>query len=484
MDKQHTYQPVIGLEIHIQLATKSKLFANDENIFFASPNTRVSAITLGHPGTLPKTNIEAINLAIKMGLICNSTIANEIIFDRKNYFYPDLPKGYQITQNTLPICTGGEIKINVKNEIKTILLNRIHLEEDAGKSIHDIEIDYSHIDLNRAGTPLIELVTEPCLHSAEEAFIFVQEIQKMVRWIGISTGNLEEGALRCDANISVRPMGSQVLGKKVEVKNINSFKNIKKAIEFEIIRIIGLLENGEKVEQQTRSFNADNNTTFALRDKEEANDYRYFIDPDLPPYNISNAYIENIKNTLPPTPHSFELIFKNNYHLSSYDVEQLTESIDIATFYDTLVNQKTYYKPAANFVLGPIKEYVNNAHKNFEDIKIDIPQIQQLIELVEEKKISASFASGSLMPIVLNTHTYPVEYCTTNNLFQLDDDSQIQDWINQVLQSMPQKVQEYNQGKKGLIGLFMGEVKKLSKGKANPQITTTLLEKTLQNLKK
>lgn len=484
MNKQNTYQPVIGLEIHIQLATISKLFANDENIFFATPNTRVSAITLGHPGTLPRTNIESINLAIKMGLVCNSIIANEVIFDRKNYFYPDLPKGYQITQNTLPICNGGEINIKVNGEIKTIFLNRIHLEEDAGKSIHDMDIDYSYIDLNRAGTPLIELVTEPCLHSAEEAFLFVQEVQKIVRWIGISTGNLEEGAMRCDANISVRPLGSQVLGKKVEVKNINSFKNIKKAIEFEIERMINLLENGAKIEQQTRSFNADNNTTFAMRDKEDSNDYRYFIDPDLPPFTITNEYIEKIKNTLPPTPLSFENKFKNNYHLSNYDVEQLTETINIATFYDHLVHKKNYYKPAANFVIGPIKEYLNYTNKNFEDIKNDTPQIQQLIELVEEKKISSSFAGGSLMPIVLNNHINPVEYCTANNLFQLDDNSQIQDWINEVIQSMPDKVQAYNQGKKGLIGLFMGEVKKRSKGKANPHITTTLLEKTLLNLKK
>ena len=289
------YEAVIGLEIHAQLATSSKLFCGDAASFGAEPNTHISPITMGHPGTLPKTNAKAIEYAIRIGLACGSKIAKDNYFARKNYFYPDLPKGYQVSQHTTPICEGGTISIQLPTGEKIVQLNRIHLEEDAGKSIHDISATDTLIDLNRAGTPLIEMVTEPCIHSAEEAFLFVTEVRKLVRWIGICDGNMEEGSLRCDANISIRLKGVTTLGTRVEVKNLNSIRNIKKAIEFEIDRLIEITETGGTIIQQTRSFDANNDTTFSIRDKEDANDYRYFPEPDLPPFIITDEFLNQIK---------------------------------------------------------------------------------------------------------------------------------------------------------------------------------------------
>ena len=483
MNIKTIYEPVIGLEVHVQLSTKSKLFARNENNSDAQPNTCICPITMGHPGTLPQTNQKAIDYAIKIGITFNSVIANEIFFDRKNYFYPDLPKGYQITQNTLPICSGGRVPIKINQEIKWIQLNRIHLEEDAGKSMHDADANYSYIDLNRAGTPLIEIVTEPCIHSAEEAFLYVQQIRKIVKWINISNGNLEEGSIRCDANISIRPKGETTLGKKVEVKNINSFRNIKKAIEYEISRMTKALENGETIEQQTRSFNQTNDTTFALRDKEDSNDYRYFIDPDLPHYFIDKNYISQIEKQLPELPYSMEQKFKEKYQLQDYDIEQLTESLDSSQFYEKLVFQKLYFKAAANFTIGPIKEFLNQHKKEYSEIEEQIPLIQELIEMVEEDKINFSVANQKVLPIVLIQKIKPSIYCQENNLIQSQDNQQLQIWIQQIIQSMPEKVKEYNQGKKGLIGLFIGELKRISQGKANPATATQLLQETLNNIK-
>ena len=300
MPNKTLYQAVIGLEIHAQLATDSKLFCGDATSFGAAPNTHISPITLGYPGTLPKTNAKAVEFAVKMGLACGSTISKENYFARKNYFYADLPKGYQISQDKTPICVGGQVTIQTKDGEKQIQLNRIHLEEDAGKSIHDFSPTDTLIDLNRAGTPLIEIVTEPCIHSAEDAFLYVTEVRKLVRWLGICDGNMEEGSLRCDANISVRLNGDNTLGTRVEVKNLNSIRNIKKAIEFEIERLIALVENGTPIIQQTRSFDASNDTTFAIRDKEDANDYRYFPDPDLAPLQLTDAYLQSIQSNYLP----------------------------------------------------------------------------------------------------------------------------------------------------------------------------------------
>jgi aspartyl-tRNA(Asn)/glutamyl-tRNA(Gln) amidotransferase subunit B len=475
------YEAVIGLEIHAQLATQSKLFCGDATSFGADPNTHISPITMGHPGTLPKTNAKAIEYAIKMGLACGSEIAKDNYFARKNYFYPDLPKGYQISQHTTPICVGGQIVIKTSEGEKTIQLNRIHLEEDAGKSIHDISETHTFIDLNRAGTPLIEMVTEPCLHSAEEAFAYVTEVRKLVRWLEVCDGNMEEGSLRCDANVSVRLKGETQLGTKVEVKNLNSIRNIKKAIEFEVERLINLLETGGTIVQQTRSFDASNDTTFSIRDKEDANDYRYFPDPDLAPFHLSVNHIEEIKKTLPSLPWELKKLLSTQYELSDYDVEQLCENKEAANFYLSWVEQTKYYKAAVNWMIGPIREFIHEKGIGYSNLNASIPYLVELLNLVEAGQLNFSMASGKVFKAIMENPTSPTEYAIANNLIQTQSADEIENWINEVLAAHPEKVVEYKKGKKGLIGLFMGEVKKKSKGKADPKTTTQLLEQKLNS---
>ncbi len=475
------YEAVIGLEIHAQLSTESKLFCGDATRFGAAPNAHVSPITLGHPGTLPKTNTKAIEYAIKMGLACGCNIAQENYFARKNYFYPDLPKGYQISQHTTPICVGGNIVINTANGEKSIQLNRIHLEEDAGKSIHDISPINTLIDLNRAGTPLIELVTEPCIHSAEDAFLFVTEVRKLVRWLAVCDGNMEEGSLRCDANISIRLKGDPVLGTRVEVKNLNSIRNIKKAIEFEIERLIQLIETGGTIIQQTRSFDASNDTTFSIRDKEDANDYRYFPDPDLAPFHLTDEYIASIKAALPSLPNELKAAWKVAFGLSAYDTEQLCEHKGEADFFIKLTQQTKHYKAAANWMIGPIRAYLNETALGYSDIEGSLPYLVELFNLVEAGQLNFSVASNKVFKAVMEQPQSPSEYAKANNLIQTQSSESIANWIDEVLSANPEKVAEYKKGKKGLIGLFVGEVKKKSKGTADPQKTTQLLEQKLSS---
>ena len=475
------YEAVIGLEIHAQLSTESKLFCGDATRFGAAPNTHVSPITLGHPGTLPKTNTKAIEYAIKMGLACGCDIAQENYFARKNYFYPDLPKGYQISQHTTPICVGGNIVINTAEGEKNIQLNRIHLEEDAGKSIHDISPNDTFIDLNRAGTPLIELVTEPCIYSAEDAFLFVTEVRKLVRWLDVCDGNMEEGSLRCDANISVRLKGDPVLGTRVEVKNLNSIRNIKKAIEFEIERLIQLIETGGNIIQQTRSFDASNDTTFSIRDKEDANDYRYFPDPDLAPFHLTNEYIASIKAALPSLPNELKAAWKVAFGLSAYDTEQLCEHKGEADFFIKLTQQTKHYKAAANWMIGPIRAYLNETQLGYSDIEGSLPYLVELFNLVEAGQLNFSVASNKVFKAIMEQPQSPSEYAKANNLIQTQSSESIANWIEEVLSANPEKVAEYKKGKKGLIGLFMGEVKKKSKGTADPKKTTQLLEQKLSS---
>ena len=328
------YEAVIGLEVHAQLLTKSKLFCGDSTTFGHTPNTNISPVSLAHPGTLPVMNKKAIDYAISLGLAFHCDITRNNYFARKNYFYPDLPKGYQVSQHTTPICKNGYVSINVAGIQRNILLNRIHLEEDAGKSIHDADENYTCIDLNRAGVPLLEIVSEPDMHTAEEAFAYVTEIRKIVRYLQICDGNMEEGSLRCDANISVRLAGEKKLGTKVEVKNLNSIRNVKRAIEFEINRLITIVEAGEAVSQQTRSFDASTGTTFSLRTKEEANDYRYFPEPDLAPFFISEEKIEGLKLSLPPLPAALEQKFTEQYFLPAADAKVLCDDRETAAFFE------------------------------------------------------------------------------------------------------------------------------------------------------
>jgi len=479
MVEANKYEAVIGLEIHAQLATNSKLFCGDATRFGAAPNTHISPITMGHPGTLPKTNKKAVEYAIKMGIACESTIEENNYFARKNYFYPDLPKGYQISQHTTPICVGGKVAIQLNGQSSYVQLNRIHLEEDAGKSIHDISPTDTCIDLNRAGTALIEIVTEPCIHSAEEAFQYVTEVRKLVRWLGICDGNMEEGSLRCDANISVRPMGTNTLGTKVEVKNLNSIRNIKKAIEFEIERLTALVEAGETIIQQTRSFDANNDTTFAIRDKEDANDYRYFPDPDLAPFQLTKGYIDTIKASIPALPNQLKKEWKNTLGLSDYDIEQITENKEEAAFFTNWIQTTSHYKSVVNWILGPIREYLNETGLTYTQLNTSFIQLNEILNLVESNQLSFANATGKVFKGIVGTNMSALQFAQEQQLIQNNSTDAINQWVEQVLNAHPEKVAAYKNGKKGLMGVFIGEVKKISKGQADPKKTTQILEKKL-----
>ncbi len=480
VDLSSKYETVIGLEVHAQLQTKTKLFAGDSADFGASPNTHVSPITLGHPGTLPKMNKKAIDYAIKMGLVCNCTIAKHNYFARKNYFYPDLPKGYQISQHTTPICSGGHVHITTSAGDRNIRLTRIHLEEDAGKSIHDQSDRVTYLDYNRAGVPLIEIVTEPDLHSSEEAAAYVTQVRRLVRWIGICDGNMEEGSLRCDANISIRLRGTEKLGTRVEVKNLNSIKHLRHAIEIEVERLSSILERGESVLQETRSYDADKGITFSIRTKEDAEDYRYFPEPDLAPFDFTDAFVEEVRSSLPSMPEQRMELYMQEFGLTAYDAQQLTEDKTLSDLFDDIAASTSHKKQLANFLLGPVKAYLNTTGTGWESISIMKKSWDQLLTLVVDGKISFSVAAQRILPALFeNGSADPLTIAQALNLIQDAGKDEVSDWVQQVLESMPDKVSEYKKGKKGLIGLFVGEVKKISKGKADPKLTTDLLNHLL-----
>lgn len=483
MAEQDTYELVVGLEVHAQLLTQSKLFAGDANSFGAEPNTHVSAITLGHPGTLPRMNRKAIEHAVKLGLACSCEIAPVNFFARKNYFYPDLPKGYQISQHTLPICSGGHVTIRTIEGERDIALTRIHLEEDAGKSIHDLDPSFTCVDYNRAGVPLMELVTEPCIRSSDEAFAFLTEFRKLVRWIGVCDGNMEEGSLRCDANISVRKKGDSVLGTKVEVKNLNSIRNVKKAIEVEYERLVALVEKGEPVIQETRGFNADTDTTYSIRIKEDAEDYRYFPDPDLSPFTVSTVDLDHYRSLLPKLPEQWIRELMEVYQLPEYDARILCEDQDLLRYYADTLSVTGHAKSLANWLIGPVKSYCNDHHLGWQQVTIKPEQWMSLFMLIEEGKLSFSAAAQRLLPVLMKGNGEDVNALATSmQMIQVNDAAEIHAWVDEVMNSMQDKVAEYRKGKKGLIGLFVGEVKKRSKGKADPKRTSDiLLEKLNQS---
>ncbi len=481
MDAASKYETVIGLEVHAQLLTKSKLFCGDSAAFGGNANTHISPITLAHPGTLPKMNRKAIEYAITLGIALHCDIEQQNYFARKNYFYPDLPKGYQVSQHTTPICKNGFVKIKTIDGEKNVLLNRIHIEEDAGKSLHDADENYTSIDLNRAGVCLLEIVSEPCLHSSEEAFAYITELRKLVRWLHICDGNMEEGSLRCDANISIRLKGETQLGTRVEVKNLNSIRNVKKAIEIEVARLITIVESGQKVMQQTRSFDADTNTTFPLRSKEEADDYRYFPEPDLTPFFISDNFLQEIKNSLPPLPETLEKKYQEVLHLPAYDASVICSDAATVHYFEKTIKHTSNYKAAANFLLGPIKNYLNDNQQEIQHLNLPPQKIASLINLIDEGKINFSNAATKIFSVLLkNPKEEPLQIAIALNLLQQSDSRSIEEWVNQAILKMPDKVKEYKSGKKGLIGLFAGEVKKLSKGKADMQLVNKCLIEQLE----
>ncbi|WP_109829919.1 Asp-tRNA(Asn)/Glu-tRNA(Gln) amidotransferase subunit GatB [Reichenbachiella versicolor] len=473
------YDLTVGLEVHVQLATKSKLFAPDRNNFGDTANSNISPITLAHPGTLPKPNKMAIEYAIKMGLACQCDIAKKTSFDRKNYFYPDLPKGYQTTQDNFPIALGGYIKVKSGESMRAINLNRIHIEEDAGKSMHDTEHTGSMLDFNRAGTPLIEMVTEPEIHSAEEAGNFLTEVRKIVRYLEIGDGNMEEGSLRCDCNISLAPKGSNKLGKRVEIKNMNSIKNVQRAIEHEVKRQGTLLDNGRTILQETRGFNDNNGETTSQRSKEEANDYRYFPCPDLLPIEVTQEWFDKIKSEMPKLPSDMVKTFTEEYGLTAYDAEFLANSKDMADFFIAMTQKCNMYKRIANWTMGPIKNYLNENNISISDFPISLDRMVEIITLVDQNKLSFSTASTRVFPKMLKSEKSATDIATELELFQDDNEDELIKIIDEVIDSMPDKTKAYKNGKKGLKGLFMGQVMKKSGGKANPQIANKLLEEAL-----
>lgn len=475
------YEPVIGLEVHMQLATASKAYSSDSASYGGLPNHHVSAITLGHPGTLPVLNAEVVNYAIKLGIAVESSITGENHFARKNYFYADLPKGYQITQDTTPICRGGQIIIRMKDgSEKPIGITRIHMEEDAGKSIHDVDPFYTLIDLNRAGVALLEMVSEPDLRSGEEAYQYITEVRKLVRYLGICDGNMEEGSLRCDANISVRKIGAKEFGTKVEVKNMNSMRNVQRAIEHEISRQISVLESGGKLFQETRNFDAVTGTTSVMRTKEAANDYRYFPEPDLAPVIVSKSQIEAVKASMPALPRSLFKKYTTDYQLSAYDAGVITENRDFALYFERLTTFTKQYKAAANWMIGPVKSYLNEKAIEIAGFHLEPKSIAVLIELVESGKVSFTSASQKIFPeMILHPQSNPMEIAEKMNLVQESDVSALESIVKDAISRFPEKVAEYKSGKTGLIGLFMGEVMKLSKGKADPKIANKLVKDLL-----
>lgn len=476
------FETVIGLEVHAQLLTASKLFSGDSAVFGSEPNTNISPIVLAHPGTLPLLNKKAVEYAVKLGLACNCSITTHNYFARKNYFYPDLPKGYQISQHTTPVCVGGTVSIRSTEGEKNIQLNRIHLEEDAGKSVHDIDENATCVDYNRAGVALVEIVTEPCLSSGDDAYAYLTELRKLLRYLQVCDGNMEEGSMRCDANISVRRKGETELGTKVEVKNLNSIRNVKRAIEYEADRLIKIVRAGEKVIQQTRSFDANNGTTFALRTKEEANDYRYFPDPDLVPFEVTKETVENIRGTIPALPEERVHIYINKYQLPEYDARVITEERELSDYYEQIIRHTSNYKAASNWLLGPVKSYLNESSMSIADFSLNPVAIADMIRLNDEGKVNFSTASAAIFPLLIKEpEKTAIEIATSKNLIQDADAGAIDSWVEEVLKNMPDKVKEYRKGKKGLIGLFVGEVKKVSKGKADPKLTNEILLQKLNS---
>ncbi|MFI5132915.1 MAG: Asp-tRNA(Asn)/Glu-tRNA(Gln) amidotransferase subunit GatB [Chitinophagales bacterium] len=493
------YETVVGLEVHAQLLTKSKLFCGDGTQFGSAPNTQVSPITLAHPGTLPKMNKKAIEFAIKMGIACHCEIEKNNYFVRKNYFYPDLPKGYQVSQHTTPICKGGYIKIKTQSGEKNIQLNRIHLEEDAGKSLHDIDPEYTCIDYNRAGTALIEIVSEPDIRSGEEAYLFLTELRKLVRYLDICDGNMEEGSLRCDANISVRKKGETRLGIKVEIKNLNSIRNVKRAIEAEAKRLTDLLNKGENITQQTRGFDANSGTTFAIRDKEDADDYRYFPEPDLTPFQLQDDFIETVRQTIPVLQKERAGKYISELQLPEYDAAVLTEEKSFSDYFDKIISflpspqsgegpdsyrEVVRCKVAANWMLGPVKSWLNENNKPIESFPVLPERIALLIELVDSGKLSFSVASTKVFSqMIADPSGTPEQIAIEQNLVQQSDALQLMPIIEEVLNQHADKVMEYKKGKKGLLALFVGDVMKRTKGKADPKVTNELILEKLKSQK-
>jgi aspartyl-tRNA(Asn)/glutamyl-tRNA(Gln) amidotransferase subunit B len=478
------YDVVIGLEVHCQLATESKIFASDSNRFGEKANTHISVITLAHPGVLPKTNKKAVEFGIILGLAFDCKINRRNYFDRKNYFYPDLPKGYQISQDKYPICVGGEVKFKIKKgkafSDSSVKLHHIHLEEDAGKSIHDMDPNFTLLDYNRAGTPLLEMVTEPCIESPEQAAAFLLEIRKMVRFLGISDGNMEQGSLRADLNVSIKPKGSETLGTKVEIKNMNSIKNLQKAAEYEIERQSQLLNQGLEIIQETRSFNPETGQTTGMRLKETMNDYRYFPEPDLAPIFISEEKLDSIKENMPTLPYILFKEFTDDFGLSEEHAYILTEEKSVTDYFLSCCKYSHNKKAIANWIISNVKGYLNEKNIEITEFPIVPIKLTELISEIDNGNISNTAAQSLMNLLIESPEANVLELAKSNNLIQLKDNDALNKWVDEVLANNQVKVEEFKKGKKGLMGMFVGEVMKKSAGSADPKLVNKILTEKLK----
>lgn len=481
--KTSKYEAVIGLEVHAQLLTETKAFCGCSTRFGNDPNSNVCPVCLGHPGVLPVLNKKVVEFTVLMGLATNCTINTHSVFARKNYFYPDLPKGYQISQYEEPICENGYIEIQLNNgSSKKIRIKRIHMEEDAGKSIHD-QSDYTLIDVNRCGVPLIEIVTEPDINSPDEAYQYLSKIKQLVQYLGICDGNMEEGSLRCDANVSVRLQGESKLGVKTEIKNMNSFKNVERALTYEIERQIDLIEDGEEVIQQTLLWNADLNEAFAMRSKEEAHDYRYFPDPDLLPVIVDEQWKNQIAAIMPELPDVKRRRFIEQYNLPEYDAEILTQSKMIADYYEKVSSVTNDFKSASNWIMTDVLGYINEHKISIEQFPIPAENLGKLINLISNGTISSKIAK-EVFQLMLQTNDSPEIIVREKNLIQISDESEIIKIIQNILEKNKNQIEEYLSGKEKVLGYFIGQIMKETKGKANPQLVNQLLKSELEKYRK
>jgi len=470
-----SWETVIGLETHVQLSTKTKLFSRASTAFGASPNTNVNLIDCGLPGVLPSVNKEAFFKAIRFGMAVGAKINQTSLFDRKNYFYADLPKGYQITQMDLPIVLGGSIEIILDKLAKTINITRAHLEEDAGKSIHDEFDGFSAIDLNRAGTPLLEIVSEPEISSAKEAVAYMKAMHQLVTYLDVSDGNMAQGSLRCDANVSIRKKGAKELGTRTEIKNINSFKFIEKAINFEIKRQIKILENGEKVTQETRLYDSSKDETRPMRSKEFANDYRYFPEPDLLPVIISDEEIKKIRDEFPELPNEKETRYQQEFGLSAYEAQIIASSKPMADFFEAALQKTNHYSLLSNWLIGEISAYLNKEQIEIHESKLSADIVAMLINRIDDQTISGKIGK-SIFEEMCTSGNSPDEIIESQGLKQISDDDAIEKIIDSVILNNPVQVEGYKNGKEKLFGFFVGQVMKETNGKANPKVVNDILK--------
>ena len=473
------YEAVIGLEVHAQLLTDTKIFCGCSTKFGSLPNSNVCPVCLGHPGVLPVLNKKVVEYTVLMGLATDCRINEKSVFARKNYFYPDLPKGYQISQYEEPICEFGKVTIEFKDgSKKDIGVTRIHMEEDAGKSIHDLGDD-TMIDLNRTGTPLMEIVSEPDMRSAEEAVLYLNKLKQVLLYLGICDGNMEEGSLRCDANISIRLKVETKLGTKAEVKNMNSFRNVEKAIEYEIERQIDIIEDGGKIIQQTLLWNAELNQIFPMRTKEEAHDYRYFPDPDLMPVIVDEKWRNEILSSLPELPDARRERFVSQYKLPVYDAQILTSSRELADYYEQVLTETDDYKTASNWVMTDVLKTVNEQKISVKDFSVTPQNLGKLVSLISKNTISGKIAK-EVFPEMILSEKDPEVIVKEKNLVQISDTSELESAITKILDANPKDVQDYLGCKEKAIGFFVGQIMRETKGKANPQIVNELLKKKLE----